>query len=55
MTPSADIAPLFSLSYSQSVGYLARASVNNVLHKAALATSSNEEFHDNIHESCKVS
>lgn len=55
MTPSADIAPLFSLSYSQSVGYLARASVNSVLQKAALTTSMNDEFHDHIQESCKVS
>lgn len=55
MTPSSEISPLFSLSYSQSVGYLARASVNSVLQKAALTTNSNEDFHDSIQDSCKVS
>jgi phosphorylase kinase alpha/beta subunit len=56
MTPSADISPLFSLTYSQSVGYLARASVNSVLQKAALTTSGNgEEINDHIEDTCKVS
>lgn len=56
---SKDITPLFSLNYSRSVGYLARASVNSVLQKAALTTShaGGDEVHDvdNIEESCKVS
>lgn len=55
---STDITPLFSLNYSQSVGYLARASVNSVLQKAALTTrgdTGGDELHDNIEESCKVS
>lgn len=51
-----DITPLFSLNYSSSVGYLARASVNSVLQKAALSsTTSEEQPHDNIEETCKVS
>lgn len=54
VTPSSDITPLYSLSYTTSVGYLARASVNSVLQKAALSTS-NDDFHDNIEETCKVS
>lgn len=53
---SKDISPLFSLNFSQSVGYLARASVNSVLQKAALTTSvGSNDVHDNIEESCKVS
>lgn len=55
MTITADVSPLFSLSYSQSVGYLARASVNSVLQKAALTTGTGDEFQDHIEESCKVS
>lgn len=51
-----DITPLFSLNYSSSVGYLARASVNSVLQKAALSSNPSEEHpHDNIEETCKVS
>lgn len=55
ITPSSDVTPLFSLNYSQSVGYLARASVNSVLQKAALTTSTNDEFSDHIEDTCKVS
>ena len=52
---SKDIAPLFALTYSQSVGYLARASVNSVLQKAALTKVGTDDVQDNIEESCKVS
>jgi phosphorylase kinase alpha/beta subunit len=55
ITPSSDVSPLFSLNYSQSVGYLARASVNSVLQKAALTTGTNDEFCDHIEDTCKVS
>lgn len=56
LTITKDITPLFSLNYSSSVGYLARASVNSVLQKAALSSNPSEEQpHDNIEETCKVS
>lgn len=48
---SENIAPLFALPYSESTGYLARAAVNNVLHRAALLSNDAEE----LEETCRVS
>ncbi|XP_059616848.1 probable phosphorylase b kinase regulatory subunit beta isoform X1 [Phlebotomus argentipes] len=45
---SKDISPLYSLSYSETTGYLARAAVNTVLQGGALTPSMSDEM-------CKVS
>jgi phosphorylase kinase alpha/beta subunit len=47
-----DITPLFSMSYSETTGYLARAAVNNVLHKCSLI---NEDLADDVEDYCRVS
>ncbi|XP_061515026.1 probable phosphorylase b kinase regulatory subunit beta isoform X2 [Anopheles gambiae] len=51
LPPSKDISPLFSLSYSQTTGYLARAAVNSVLQRCALST---EDFADDVEDHCRV-
>uniref|UniRef100_A0A182K421 Phosphorylase b kinase regulatory subunit n=1 Tax=Anopheles christyi TaxID=43041 RepID=A0A182K421_9DIPT len=50
LPPSKDVSPLFSLSYSQTTGYLARAAVNSVLQRCALST---EDFADDVHTLAK--
>ncbi|XP_055681245.1 probable phosphorylase b kinase regulatory subunit beta isoform X1 [Lutzomyia longipalpis] len=45
---SKDISPLYSLSYSETTGYLARAAVNTVLQGGALTPAMSDEM-------CKVS
>ncbi|CAD7086045.1 unnamed protein product [Hermetia illucens] len=49
-----DISPLFSLPYSETTGYLARAVVNKVLQGGALAPYAYDHY-DNDEETCKVS
>lgn len=51
ITLSEDISLLFTLSYSETTGYLARAAVNSVLHRAALLSNDAEQ----VEESCRVS
>lgn len=51
MALTENIIALFSLPYSESTGYLARAAVNNVLQKAALLSNDTEEMED----ACRVS
>ncbi|XP_062548736.1 probable phosphorylase b kinase regulatory subunit beta isoform X2 [Armigeres subalbatus] len=46
-----DISPLFSLSQNQTTGYLARAAVNSVLQRCALAT---EDFAEDVEDHCRV-
>lgn len=49
---SDDLTLLFTLSYSQSTGYLARAAVNSVLQRGALAT---QDLAEDVEEYCRVS
>ncbi|XP_063702613.1 probable phosphorylase b kinase regulatory subunit beta isoform X1 [Culicoides brevitarsis] len=51
LPPSDDVSLLYTLPYAESTGYLARAAVNSVLHKAALL--SDESGH--VDEACRVS
>ncbi|XP_053690854.1 probable phosphorylase b kinase regulatory subunit beta isoform X1 [Sabethes cyaneus] len=46
-----DISPLFSLSQTQTTGYLARAAVNSVLQRCALST---EDFAEDVEDHCRV-
>ncbi|XP_065092057.1 probable phosphorylase b kinase regulatory subunit beta isoform X3 [Ochlerotatus camptorhynchus] len=46
-----NISPLFSLSQNQTTGYLARAAVNSVLQRCALAT---EDFAEDVEDHCRV-
>lgn len=46
-----DISPLFSLSQNQTTGYLARAAVNSVLQRCALAT---EDFAEDVEDHCRM-
>ncbi|XP_055539844.1 probable phosphorylase b kinase regulatory subunit beta isoform X3 [Wyeomyia smithii] len=46
-----DISPLFSLSQTQTTGYLARAAVNSVLQRCAL---SSEDFAEDVEDHCRV-
>lgn len=55
IAPTKDITPLFSLGYSETTGYLARAAVNTVLQGGAcmqLLEQENQEIQDDI---CKIS
>lgn len=54
LTVSKDITPLYSLSYSETTGFLARAAVNTILQGGALAKI-DEESQDMDEETCKVS
>ena len=47
-----DISPLFSMSYSETTGYLARAAVNSILHKCALV---NEDLAEDVEDYCRIS
>ncbi|XP_055637325.1 probable phosphorylase b kinase regulatory subunit beta isoform X2 [Toxorhynchites rutilus septentrionalis] len=46
-----DITPLFSMSQTQTTGYLARAAVNSVLQRCALGT---EDFAEDVEDHCRV-
>lgn len=48
-----DISPLYSLSYSETTGYLARAAVNTILQGGVLASQAEED--DFEEETCRVS
>lgn len=55
LPPTKDITPLFSLGYSETTGYLARAAVNTVLQGGAcmqLLEQENQDVQDDI---CKIS
>ncbi|XP_037042140.1 probable phosphorylase b kinase regulatory subunit beta isoform X2 [Bradysia coprophila] len=56
LTVTKDITPLFSLTYNETTGYLARAAVNNVLQGGALTKMPQDEDTQEVHdETCKVS
>lgn len=50
-----DISPIFSLSYSETTGYLARATVNQVLKGGVLAAQADDDNQDFEEETCRVS
>lgn len=50
-----DISPLYSLSYSETTGYLARATVNTILQGGALKPQTDDDVQDFEEETCKVS
>lgn len=50
---SKDLSPLYSLSYSETTGYLARAAVNTILSGGVLAMD--DDAHDFEEETCRVS
>lgn len=50
-----DISLLYSLSYNETAGYLARATVNTILQGGALASQSDEDGLDYEDETCRVS
>lgn len=54
LTVTKDVSPLFSLTYNETTGYLARAAVNNVLQGGAL-TPQDDDTQDVQDETCKVS
>lgn len=54
MIPSKDLTPLYSLPYSETTGYLARAAVNNVLQGGAFAPQDDSQTNEHD-ETCKIS
>lgn len=52
---SRDLSLLYSLSYSETTGYLARAAVNTILSGGVLASQSDDDAQDFEEETCRVS
>lgn len=50
-----DISPLYSLAYSETTGYLARATVNTILKGGVLAAQPDDDLADYEEETCRVS
>lgn len=50
-----DITPLYSLYYSETTGYLARATVNTILKGGVLAAQPDDDVQDLEEETCRVS
>lgn len=50
-----DISPLFSLHYSETTGYLARATVNVILQGGVFKSQTDDDVQDFEEETCKVS
>lgn len=53
LSATKDISPLYSLSYSESTGYLARATVNTILQGGVLSAQPDEDDYEE--ETCRVS